>query len=233
LYSGRLRQEDIALLDDLWHEAEQQREQQSSNVLAIDVGVGHQHDLVIAQPVDVELVTLDAGAQRRDDRLHLLVLQHTIEPGPLDIEDLPADGQDRLRLLVATLLGRAAGRVTLDDEQLALFGVGRLAVGELAGQAAAAEQALAAAAASRALRAASRANPALCALRAMSLPSLGFFSNHSPSRSLTTFCTNDFVSVLPSLVLVCPSNCGSASLTLTIATRPSRTSSPVRLASFS
>ena len=41
--------------------------------------------------------------------------------------------------------GRAAGRVALDDEDLALLGVGRLAVGELAGQAAAAEQALAAA----------------------------------------------------------------------------------------
>ena len=66
----------------------------------------------------------------------------------------------------------------------------------------------------------------------MSRPSAGFFSNHSPSWSLTTFCTNDFASVLPSLVLVWPSNCGSASLTETIAVRPSRTSSPDSRSSF-
>ena len=50
---------------------------------------------------------------------------------------------------------------------------------------------------------------------------------------MQAFCTNDLASVLPSLVLVWPSNCGSASLTETIAVRPSRTSSPVRLSSFS
>ena len=50
---------------------------------------------------------------------------------------------------------------------------------------------------------------------------------------MVTFCTNDFASVLPSLVLVWPSNCGSASLMETIAVRPSRTSSPVRFGSFS
>ena len=64
------------------------------------------------------------------------------------------------------------------------------------------------------------------------MPSAGFFSNHSPSWSLTTFCTNDFASVLPSLVLVWPSNCGSASLIETIAVRPSRTSSPESRSSF-
>ena len=47
------------------------------------------------------------------------------------------------------------------------------------------------------------------------------------------FCTNVFISVLPSFVFVWPSNCGSMSLTDTIAVRPSRTSSPVRFASFS
>ena len=79
------------------------------------------------------------------------------------------------------------------------------------------------------MRAAIRAVTAADALRAISLPSPGFCSNHSPSWSLTTFCTNDLASVLPSLVLVWPSNCGSPSLIETIAVRPSRTSSPERL----
>ena len=61
----------------------------------------------------------------------------------LDIEDLAAQRQHRLEFAVAALLGAAAGRVALDDEQ---FGFGRvllLAVGELAGQRGNAERALA------------------------------------------------------------------------------------------
>ena len=79
---------------------------------------------------------------------------------------------------------------------------------------------------SRALRAAIRAEAAACALRTMSLPSAGFFSSQSPSWSLTIRCTKPLASVLPSLVLVWPSNCGLASLIEMIAVRPSRMSSP-------
>ena len=78
-----------------------------------------------------------------------------------------------------------------------------------------------------------RAVAALTDLRAISLPSAGFFSSHSPSWSLTTFCTKVFISVLPSFAFVCPSNCGSAIFTLTMAVRPSRMSSPLRFGSFS
>jgi DNA gyrase subunit B len=42
------------------------------------------------------------------------------------------------------------------------------------------------------------------------LASPGFRSNQSRRWSLQAFCTNDLASVLPSLPLVCPSNCGSA-----------------------
>ena len=86
---------------------------------------------------------------------------------------------------------------------------------------------------SRAWRAAILARAAWLALLMISLASPGLRSNQSRRWSLQAFCTNDLASVLPSLVLVWPSNCGSASLTETIAVRPSRTSSPVRLSSFS
>ena len=80
---------------------------------------------------------------------------------------------------------------------------------------------------SRALRAALRACCAAWALRMISLASLGFSSNHAPSWSLTTRWAKPRASVLPSLPLVCPSNCGSASLIEMIAVRPSRMSSPL------
>ncbi len=60
----------------------------------------------------------------------------------------------------------------------------------------------------------------------MVLASPGLRSSQSTSHSLQTRCTKLFMSVLPSLVLVWPSNCGLASLTEMIAASPSRMSSP-------
>lgn len=65
------------------------------------------------------------------------------------------------------------------------------------------------------------------------LASVGLRSNQSASHSFDTRWTNDLTSVLPSLVLVWPSNCGSETLTETIAARPSRMSSPDSAGSFS
>jgi hypothetical protein len=132
------------------------------------------------------------------------------------------------------LRGRATGRVPLNDEQFALLRVRRGAVDQLAGQAPTAEQPLAVTREIPGLAGSHRA----CDGRGNGLTSdlftlSGFFSNHSPSWSFTSFCTNVFASVLPSLVFVWPSNCGSRSFTLMIAVRPSRMSSPVRFASFS
>ena len=72
------------------------------------------------------------------------LLEHLVEARLLDVEDLALDREDRLEAPVAPLLGRAAGRLALDDVDLAQRRVALLAVGELAGQAAAVERALAA-----------------------------------------------------------------------------------------
>ena len=86
---------------------------------------------------------------------------------------------------------------------------------------------------SRARRAAIRACEEETALLMIVLASVGLRSIQSISHSLQVRWTNDFASVLPSLVLVWPSNCGSLSLSETIAARPSRTSSPVSAGSLS
>ena len=52
-------------------------------------------DLVVAALLDVELLA-DAGADGRDEGLDLDVLEHAVEAGPLDVEDLAPDGEDRL-----------------------------------------------------------------------------------------------------------------------------------------
>ena len=110
---------------------------------AVDVGVGHDDDLVVARLLDVELLA-DAGADGADHRQDLLVLEHLVDARLLDVDDLAAQRQDRLERPVACLLGGAAGRVALHEVDLAERRVLDGAVGQLAGQRAALEQALAA-----------------------------------------------------------------------------------------
>src|SRR5690606_13798611 len=79
----------------------------------------------------------------RDERLDLGVRQCLVQSRPLDVQDLAAQGEDRLGARVATANRRATRRVTLDDVDLALFGVVRLAVPQLSRHSAAAQDALA------------------------------------------------------------------------------------------
>ena len=145
---------------------------------AVDVGVGHDHDLVIAQLLEVELLAADAGAERLDQRADFLRAEHPVEARALDVEDLALQRQDRLVLAVAALLGRAAGAVALDQEQ---FGLGRdRAPGSR--RACRASEAMPITdlrLASRALRAASRAAAASMIFWMMVRAWAGFSSSHS------------------------------------------------------
>ena len=109
---------------------------------AVDVGVAHHDDLAVA-PLGGVLLVADAVADGRDDVADLLVAQDAVEPGALDVEDLAAERQDGLVEPVAPPFGGAAGRVALDQEELAGVLVVGGAVHELAGQAAAGEDPLA------------------------------------------------------------------------------------------
>ena len=140
----RLRDVEKALFDQRPHLPEEERQQQRADMAAVDIGVGHDDDAVIARLVRLEILAADAGAERLDQRADLGRGQHLVEAGALDIEDLALERQDRLEAAVAALLGRAAGAVALDDEQFALGRVALLAVGELAGQVGDVERALAA-----------------------------------------------------------------------------------------
>ena len=142
LVERRLGDVEVALLHQLRHLPVEEREQQRADVGAVDVGVGHDDDLVVAQLRQIEVVA-DAGAERGDDVDHLLGRQHLVEARALHVEDLAADRQHRLKLALAALLGRAAGRVALDDEHLGVGRIAVLALGELARQRVDVERALA------------------------------------------------------------------------------------------
>src|SRR5436305_1298569 len=143
LVERRLRDVEIAALDDLRHLTVEEGQDQRPDVAAVYVGVAHDDQLVIAQLVDGEVVLADAGAERRDHGLDLVGGQHLVEARLLDVEDLPLERQDGLEAPVAALLGRAAGGIALDQEELGPLGVALGAVGELAGEVRGVERALA------------------------------------------------------------------------------------------
>ena len=171
----------------------------------------------------------DAAAERRDHRLDFVAAEHLVEAGLLDVQDLALERQDRLEAPIASLLGRSAGRLALDDVELAERRIALLAVGELAWQRAAVERALPPHQIARLARGLARAAP-----------------RRSPCRSTVSRDRRVLLEVRAELVvddrlddpldlgvaefgLRLPSNCGCGIFTLMTAVSPSRMSSPVTL----
>ena len=100
--------------------AEEQRQQQHLDVRAVDVRVRQDADLAVAQRRQVERVvaTVRIDADRDRDVVDLVVGEQPVALGLPGVEHLAAQRQDGLELLVAAHLGRAAGRVALDQENL-------------------------------------------------------------------------------------------------------------------
>eukprot|EP01035_Chromulina_nebulosa_P014895 gene14895-19708_t len=88
LVERRLRDVEEAALDQRRHLPEEEGQQQGADMRAVDVGVGHHDDLVIAQLRQVEIVAADASAERRDQRADLLGAQHLVEARALDVEEI-------------------------------------------------------------------------------------------------------------------------------------------------
>src|SRR4028119_840189 len=108
----------VAGLYKLRHVPEQERQHQRPYVAAVDVGVGHEHDLVVARPFEVEAVP-HARTDGTDHGLYLDVREDLVDVGLLDVQDLASQRQYGLEVSLPALLGRAARRVSLDDVQLA------------------------------------------------------------------------------------------------------------------
>jgi hypothetical protein len=231
LEEGRLRDVDVARVDQLGHLPEEEGQQQRPDVRAVDVGVGHDHDLVVARLREVELLA-DAAADRGDDRPDLLVGEHLVDARLLDVDDLARSGRIAWNSRFSAHLGRAARGVALDEVHLAQRGVVPRAVGELAGRLPMSRP-LFLRVRSRALRAASRARAALTAFSTTAFAILGRSSRKLVSSSLTTERTAPSTSAVPELGLGLPLELRSRTFTLSTAVSPSRTSSPERVMSLS
>src|SRR5207237_4190699 len=107
---------DAAVLDERPEVAVQESQKERADVRAIDVSVREQDRLAVAELLDVEVVAY-SGPERGDERLDLLVPEHLVRSGLLDVQDLSAKRQDRLEPPVLAALCTAAGRDPLDHYQ--------------------------------------------------------------------------------------------------------------------
>ena len=140
----RLGDVDVAAFDQLSHLAVEEGEQQGADVGAVDVGISHDDDAVIAQLFRFEVFRANARAQRGNEDGNGFRTDDFVGAGTFDVQNLAAQRQNRLEFAVAALLGGAAGRVALDDVDFALRRVFFLTVCQFAGQANAVKRAFAA-----------------------------------------------------------------------------------------
>src|SRR4029450_1788974 len=99
----------VAVLDERRELSIEERQQQSTNMRSVDVGVGHDDDSVVAQFPDVEVLRADSTSERRDHGLDFIAAQHLVESSFLDVENLAPQRQDGLKASIAALLGGTTG----------------------------------------------------------------------------------------------------------------------------
>ena len=107
----------MALADHVGEELQEEGHQQQADVHAVDIGIGGDDDLLVAQVVHLLL-----DVERRLQQVELLVLVDDLFGQPEAVERLAAQREDRLRAHVAALGDRARRRVTLRDEDHRLLG---------------------------------------------------------------------------------------------------------------
>ena len=112
---------DVAALDQLREVAEEQRQQQHLDVRAVDVGVGQDADLAVAQAREVGRRRRRRADRRRSPTamswISLLANRRSRSTSQV-FSTLPRSGRIAWYSLSRPILARAAGRVALDQEQL-------------------------------------------------------------------------------------------------------------------
>ena len=209
--------------------AEEEREEERSDVLAVHVGVRHDDDAVVAELGGVEF-RIDAGAERGDQDADLLGRRASCPRARAPCsgsfragEGWPESGgrapvwPSRRPNRPPRCTTRRARRPSRSNRRACQGG--RRCRGPPC----------AAPTLWRGARPRGRA-PRRSPSRRCGGRCPGFSSRCSPNFSLTIVSTRPLMSGLFSRPLVCPSNCGLARRTLMTAVRPSRTSSPLRLA---
>ena len=100
----------------------------------IDIGIGHDNNLVIPQFANIIIIGANTRSKGRNHRFNFFILQHFIKTCFLHVQYLAAQGQNGLILPVPTLLGRAAGGITFHQIYFTQCRIFFLTIGKFARQ---------------------------------------------------------------------------------------------------
>jgi hypothetical protein len=87
----------VAVIDERAHKAIEESQKQNTNVVTINISIGHDDDLVITDLGDIEVLA-DAGADRGDHVADFGVLEDAVFPRLFNVQNLATERQDRLGL---------------------------------------------------------------------------------------------------------------------------------------
>ncbi len=104
---------------------------------SVHVGVGHNHQLAVAELGHVHVVGTDAAGQGLNNGADFLMTEHFVHPGFFHVEDFSLDRQNGLKYAIPSGLCRAAGRLSFHDVKFRGFHIAAGTIREFAGQAAA------------------------------------------------------------------------------------------------
>ena len=133
LIKRRLRQIYIPFLDQVRHEPVEEGEQESTDMCSVNIGIGHDDDLVISEFCDVKII-MDPGSEGCDHGLDLCVGIDLVQTCLLHIEDLSSQRKDSLGRTVPCRLCGTAGGISLNDVDLAVCRIFVRTVGKFSGK---------------------------------------------------------------------------------------------------
>ena len=117
----------IAVPDEVEHISEEECKNQCCNVASVHIGIGHDDDLMVTELAEVHpllsvLIFLGYGhAESRIDIADFLTVECPVLGSLFHIENLTSQRKDCLDATVTALFSRTACRISLDEEELALF----------------------------------------------------------------------------------------------------------------
>ena len=97
------------------HLTVEEGQQQGADVRAVDVGIGHNDDAVVAQLFGIEFFLTDTGTECSNQSGDFLAGEHFLKTGFFHVENLTLQGQNGLEFTVTALFGRTTGGITLDQ----------------------------------------------------------------------------------------------------------------------
>ncbi len=128
LIERRLGNEYMTMLNQRFHVAIEERQQQRTDMRAIDIGIGHDDDFIVPALGNIEFFA-NTRSKSSNHRPDFIIGQYLIEPCLFHIDNFATERQDSLEAAIPALLCTAAGRITFDQINFRLIRILFRAIG--------------------------------------------------------------------------------------------------------